>query len=76
MTLTTIKKDKSKRFLLSEQVKNILQKKGLLKIFNYQDYNYYKEQVKEAFNKAVTIAELFILDNEDANSSDFNDYIF
>ena len=76
MTLTAIKSNKNKRFLLSEQVKTILQEKGFLKVFNYQDFNHYKDQVKEAFNKAVTIAELFVLDNEEANSSDFNDYIF
>ena len=76
MTLIALKSDKNKRFLLSEQVKTILQEKGYLKIFNYQDYKHYKEHVKDAFNKAFTIAELFILDNEDANTSDFNEYIF
>lgn len=76
MTLTSIKNDKNKRFLLSEQVKTILQEKGFLKIFNYQDYNYFKKNISNAFNKALRIAELFILENADANESDFNDYIF
>ncbi|WP_341221043.1 hypothetical protein [Polaribacter atrinae] len=76
MTLTAIKKDKSKGFLLSEQVKTLLLQKGFLKVFNYQDYNYYKEQLKHSFNKALDIAERFISDNETTNSSDFNDYIF
>lgn len=76
MTLTAIKKDKNKRFLLSEQVKTILLQKGFLMVFNYQDYNYYKDQVKEAFNKSLAIAELFISDNESENNSDFNNYIF
>lgn len=76
MTLITINEGKNKRFLLSEQVKRILQEKGFLKLFNYSDYNYYKNNVTEAFNKAVAIAELFILDNEHATESDFNDYIF
>ena len=43
MTLTTIKKGKNTRFLLSEQVKQLLLQRGFLKVFNYQDYNYYKE---------------------------------
>ena len=76
MTLTTIKSDKSKCFLLSEQVKNHLQEKGFLKVFNYPDYHHFKNQVQEAFNKSYAIAEIFISDNEGANTSDFNDYIF
>lgn len=76
MTLITIKKDKNKRFLLSEQVKTILQEKGFLKVFNYSDYNYFKEQVTNTFNKAKAIADLFISENIDYNHSDFNDYIF
>lgn len=76
MTLTTIKKNKNKRFLLSEQVKELLLQKGFLKVFNYQDYNYYKEQLKDSFNKAIDIAERFISDNDTTNTSDFNDYIF
>jgi len=76
MTLTTIKKDKNNSFLLSEQVKKILLEKGYLKIFNYAEYHHYKKNVKDVFNKAFTIAELFILDNEDTINSDLNDYIF
>jgi hypothetical protein len=76
MTLITIKKGKNTRFLLSEQVKTILHEKGFLKVFNYSDYNHYKEIVKDAFNKALAIAELFISDNETTNNSDFNEYIF
>ena len=76
MTLTAIKKDKNKRFLLSEQVKTILHEKGYLKIFNYQDYNHFKSQVQDTFNKALAIANLFILENMSDNESDFNDYLF
>ncbi|MGJ8760391.1 MAG: hypothetical protein ACSHXA_07575 [Polaribacter sp.] len=76
MTLTAIKSSKNTRFLLSEQVKELLLQKGFLKVFNYQDYQYYKEQVKHSFNKALAIAELFISDNDTTNTSDFNDYIF
>jgi len=76
MTLTTIKSDKNKRFLLSEQVKTRLQEKGFLKVFNYPDYNHFKNQVQEEFNKCYAIADLFISENEGTNTSDFNDYIF
>lgn len=76
MTLTMIKQDKNKRFLLSEQVKRILHEKGLLKIFNYSDYNYYKEITKNSFNRALDIAEKFIEDCTTTNESDFSDYIF
>ena len=76
MTLTTIKSDKNKRFLLSEQVKTLLQEKGFSKLFNYPDYNYFKNQVQEEFNKCYAIADRFISENEEANTSDFNDYIF
>jgi len=75
MTLNTLKQDKNKRFLLSEQVKFRLQEKGFLKVFNYTDYNHFKSQVKKEFNKSYAIADLFIADNL-ANECDFNDYIF
>lgn len=60
---------------LSEQVKNILQEKGFSAVFNYNDFLYFKKQVKNAFNKANAIAELFIEENININS-DFNDYIY
>lgn len=67
---------KNTSFKLSEQVKETLHARGYSKIFNYQDYKYYKAQVKKAFNKAQAIAELFIQDNFSNNTSDFNEYIF
>lgn len=67
---------KNTSFKLSDQVKETLQAKGYSAIFNYQDYKYYKSQVKKAFNKAQAIAELFIQDNFSNNKSDFNEYIF
>lgn len=76
MTQLPIKQNKNRRFLLSEQVKTILQEKGFLKVFNYSDYNYYKTSAKDAFNKAYAIAELFIKENQHATQSDFNEYIF
>ena len=55
---------KNTSFKLSEQVKETLHAKGYSKIFNYQDYKYYKAQVKKAFNKDVPAKEFdrYILD--------------
>jgi len=76
MTLTTIKTDKSKLFLLSEQVKRHLNEKGFLKLFNYSDYEYFKGKVKGTANKAQEIANLFIEENQTTNESDLHEYIF
>ena len=76
MTLTAIKTDKSKTFLLSEQVKRHLNEKGFLKVFNYSDYEYFKNKVKSAGDKAQKIANLFIEENQTTNKSDLHDYIF
>lgn len=72
--MTSIK-HKSNANKLSEQVKTILHEKGLSCIFNYSDYLHFKRQVKNAFNKAQAIAELFIEENLNTKS-DFNEYIF
>ena len=66
---------KSNAYKLSEQVKNLLQEKGLSAIFNFEDYKYFKRKVKTAFNKAQAIAELFIEENTNVNS-DFDEYVF
>ena len=68
-------KNKSNAYKLSYQVKNILQEKGLSCIFNDNDYLYFKKKVKNAFNKAQAIAELFIEENLNTKS-DFNEYTF
>lgn len=73
MISTTIKKDKTKAYLLSEQVKSILLNRGYLKAFNWADYNYFKEVCKDSFNKALAIAERFM---DDDIQSDFEDYVF
>jgi predicted nucleic-acid-binding Zn-ribbon protein len=52
-------KSKTTSFKTSDQVEAILQEKGLSKVFNYQDYDYFKKQCKKAFNHAQAIAELF-----------------
>ncbi|AXP79173.1 hypothetical protein CJ739_73 [Mariniflexile rhizosphaerae] len=62
-------------FLLSEQVKNILKSNGFTSLFNYNDYEFFKEECKEAFNKALAIAERFMAD-ADPNQNDLNDYLF
>ncbi len=66
---------KTTSFKLSDQVKAILQEKGFSKIFNYSDYDYFKAQVKYAFNKAQAIADLFLQDHN-STPSDFNDYVY
>lgn len=43
---------KNNPFLLSNQVKAILQSRGFSALFNYQDYKDFKDQCKGAFNKA------------------------
>ena len=68
-------KDKNNAFKLSAQVKNILHEKGLSFLFNFNDYKYFKKQVKTAYNKAQTIAELFIQYHE-PTQNDYNEYIF
>lgn len=67
-------KSKSNRFKISEQVKNILHAHGLSKVFNYQDYEHFKELCQSAFNKAQAIADKFI--EEHQSESDFSEYQF
>lgn len=62
-------------FKLSDKVKAILHSKGLSKVFNYSDYDYFKNQVNNVFDKAHAIAELFIQDNE-LTTSDYQEYIY
>jgi hypothetical protein len=66
---------KANNNLLAQQVKSILHEKGLSKIFNEEDFNYFKRQANKAFNKAQAIADLFIDDNC-FTVSDYHDYIF
>ena len=60
---------------LSQQVKEILSKKGFSKIYNDTDLQYFASQAKGAFNKADAIAQKFLEYFEDTQS-DFNEYIF
>jgi hypothetical protein len=75
MTPTQFNSHKTTSFKLSEQVKETLHAKGYSSLFNFQDYKYYKTQVKKAFNKAQAITDLFIQDNN-TNESDFSQYVF
>jgi hypothetical protein len=70
---TTFNSNKSTK--LSDQVNYILHEKGFSFLFNWSDYQYFKEQAKTAFNKAFEIADLFIQNNEGQNS-DFSEYVF
>jgi hypothetical protein len=60
---------------LSQQVKEILNERGLSLLFNFNDYTHFKTQCTNAFNKAQAIAEKFIEENQEAKS-DFNEYVF
>lgn len=72
--MTTQRRAKSKAFLISEQVKNILHSRGLSKVFNYPEYEYFKRKAKKSFNRAQAIANLFI--QEYNQESDFSEYQF
>lgn len=75
MTSSNFNCSKSNSFLLSEQVKKSLYERGYSFLFNYNDYSYYKAKVKNAFNKAQAIADLFIKENINSKS-DYNGYVF
>ena len=72
ITTEITNENKNKSFLLSNQVKKILHQNGFSKVFNYNDYKFFKEQCKDAFNKAEAIANKFIEENE--SQSDFLEY--
>lgn len=59
---------------LSRQVRKILHEKGFSFLFNFQDYRRYKNQSRNAFNKAYSIADKFLSNAE--GKSDYSNYIF
>jgi len=67
--------NKNTAFLLSNQVKQILNSKGFTALFNMRDYTFFKKQCGKAFDKSQAIAQKFI---EEANpqQNDFNEYTF
>lgn len=62
-------------FKLSDQVKKALHEKGFSFLFNFNDYKYFKKQVKSSCNKVDAIVNLFLEYHGEINS-DFNDYVF
>lgn len=66
---------KNTTFKLSDQVKKILHEKGLSFLFNWNDYNYFKNQAQTAWNKSQAIAEMFLQENNN-EQSDYSQYIF
>ena len=64
----------SRKINLSTQVKQILSEKGYSFLFNWSDYEHFKAQTKQSFNKAIVIAEMFI--SESNQNSDYNEYVF
>lgn len=59
---------------LSDKVYTELQKRGFSKLFNWQDYRYFKSLCSKKFNKVEAITELFIFYSCDL--SDFAEYEF
>lgn len=66
---------KNSPFLLSNQVKAILQNRGFSSLFNFSDYELFKRNCKDAFNKPLAIVEQFLAEAE-PEQNDFNQYIF
>lgn len=60
---------------LSDKVYQILANRGFSKLFNWEDYRYFKKQSQDKQNPAEYIAEQFIFWNTH-EESDFADYEF
>lgn len=65
---------KNKSNILIQQVIKLLHSKGLSKVYNNTDFEYFKRLCKNSFNKAQSISEMFV--KEYQHESDFNQYIF
>ena len=59
---------------LSDKVYQELQSQGFAKLFNWEDYHYFKKQSLNKFNQVEAIVSLFIFYASD--ESDFADYEF
>lgn len=59
---------------LSDKVYQELKLQGYSKLFNWEDYRYFKKQTQEEFNRVEAIVQLFIFYSCDL--SDFEDYDF
>lgn len=60
---------------LSDKVYQILQEKGFSKLFNWEDYRFFKRESTDKINREHWIAEQFINWNSH-EVSDFADYEF
>lgn len=60
---------------LSDLVYKLLSDQGLTKLFNWEDYRYFKKQSRGKRDRAVWIAQQFIKWNNH-ETSDFADYEF
>ena len=59
---------------LSDKVYQELNSKGFSKLFNWEDYHYFKKMTAQKFNQVEAIVEMFIFYSCDL--SDFADYEF
>ena len=59
---------------LSDKVYHELQSQGFSKLFNWEDYNYFKKMTINKFNQVEAIVNLFLFYASD--ESDFADYEF
>ena len=59
---------------LSDKVYNELNSHGFSKLFNWEDYQFFKKQTLGKFNQVQAIVDLFIFYSCD--ESDFADYEF
>lgn len=60
---------------LSDAVYQILAERGFSKLFNFEDYGYFKKESERHPNRAAYIVEQFIFWNSH-EESDFADYEF
>lgn len=60
---------------LSDKVYQILSERGFSKLFNWEDYRFFKKESKDHPNPAEYIAQSFISWNNN-QLSDFADYTF
>ena len=59
---------------LSDKVYNELNSRGFSKLFNWEDYRFFKKQTSGKFNQVQAIVDLFIF--YACDESDFADYEF
>ena len=70
-----MKKTQDKNTSLENEVQDILKNKGFSAVFYVAAFNEFKRKTRKEFNQALAIADLFI-NQEDPAQSDFSQYIF